>query len=98
MKWNASPTVSADGKKIAVLQGAGNDYRVAMLDRSLGSPQWSRLSPGPQDESPSFAPNGAMLLYAARGGVFVVSADGRVRQQLVQGAREPAWGPFRTPQ
>jgi TolB protein len=93
--YNASPTVSADGKKIAVLQGAGNDYRVALLDRSLGSPQWSRLSPGSQDESPSFAPNGAMLLYAARGGVFVVSADGRVRQQLVQGAREPAWGPFR---
>jgi TolB protein len=93
--YNASPTVSADGKKIAVLQGAGNDYRVAMLDRSLGSPQWTRLSPGSQDESPSFAPNGAMLLYAARGGVFVVSADGRVRQQLVQGAREPAWGPFR---
>ncbi len=96
--YNASPTVSADGKKIAVLQGAGNDYRVAMLDRSLGSPQWTRLSPGPQDEAPSFAPNGAMLLYAARGGVFVVSADGRVRQQLVHGAREPAWGPFRTPQ
>jgi hypothetical protein len=37
-----------------------------------------------------------MLLYAAHGGVFVVSADGRVRQRLVQGAREPAWGPFRT--
>jgi TolB protein len=93
--YNASPTVSADGKKIAVLQGAGNDYRVALLDRSLGSPQWTRLSPGSQDEAPSFAPNGAMLLYAARGGVFAVSADGRVRQQLVQGAREPAWGPFR---
>lgn len=95
--YNASPTVSADGKKIAVVQGAGNDYRVALLDRSLGSPQWSRLSPGSQDEAPSFAPNGSMLLYAARGGVFVVSADGRVRQQLVAGAREPAWGPFRTP-
>ena len=93
--YNASPTVSADGKKIAVLQGAGNDYRVAMLDRSLGSPQWTKLSPGSQDEAPSFAPNGSMLLYAARGGVFVVSADGRVRQQLVRGAREPAWGPFR---
>ena len=96
--YNASPSVSADGKKIAVVQGAGNDYRIAMLDRSLGAPRWSRLSPGSQDEAPSFAPNGAMLLYATRSGVFVVSADGRVRQQLVSGAREPAWGPFRTPQ
>jgi TolB protein len=71
------------------------EYRVSMHYRTQGSPHLTRLTPGSQDVSPSFAPNGAMLLYAARGGVFVVSADGRVRQQLVQGAREPAWGPFR---
>ena len=96
--YNASPSVSFDGKKIATAQGAGNVYRIALLDNRLGSPRWSMLSPGSLDESPSFAPNGAMLLYATRGGVYVVSADGRTRQQLVSGAREPAWGPFRTPQ
>lgn len=100
--YNASPSVSFDGKKIATAQGAGNVYRIALLDNSLGSPRWSMLSPGSLDESPSFAPNGAMVLYAAREGrrgvLYAVSADGRVRQRLVLAegdVREPAWSPYR---
>jgi TolB protein len=100
--YNASATVSHDDKKIAVAQGAGNVYRIALLDRSLGSPRWSTLSPGSLDESPSFAPNASMVLYAAREGargvLYAVSADGRVRQRLVLAdgnVREPAWGPYR---
>ena len=100
--YNASPTVSHDGKKIAVAQGSGNTYRIAMLDRSLGSPRWSNLSPGSLDESPSFAPNAAMVLYAGREGrrgvLYAVSADARVRQRLILAegdVREPAWSPYR---
>ncbi len=102
--YNARPTVSFDGKKIAVAQGAGNTYRIALMDSSLGSARWSMLSPGSQDESPSFAPNAAMVLYAAseggRGVLYAVSADARVRQRLVVSGgdvREPAWGPYRLP-
>lgn len=102
--YNATATVSYDGKKIAVAQGNGNNYRIALLDSSLGSPRWSMLSPGSLDESPSFAPNASMVLYAAREGgrgvLYAVSADARVRQRLVLAnadVREPAWGPFRTP-
>ena len=100
--YNASPSLSFDGKKLATAQGAGNVYRIALMDRSTGSPRWSMLSPGSLDESPSFAPNGAMVLYAAREGqrgvLYAVSADGRVRQRLVLASgdvREPAWSPFR---
>ena len=100
--YNASPSVSFDGKKIATAQGAGNTYRIALFDRSIGNGRWSLLSPGSLDESPSFAPNGAMILYAAREGrrgvLYTVSADGRVRAPLVLGGgdvREPAWSPYR---
>ncbi|PJK00546.1 Tol-Pal system beta propeller repeat protein TolB [Lysobacteraceae bacterium NML91-0213] len=100
--YNADPSVSFDGHKIAVAQGSGNVYRIAVLDRSLGSPRWSTLSPGSLDESPSFAPNASMVLYAAREGrrgvLYAVSSDGRVRQRLVLSdgdVREPAWGPYR---
>ncbi|MDQ3056456.1 MAG: Tol-Pal system beta propeller repeat protein TolB [Pseudomonadota bacterium] len=100
--YNADASVSYDGKKIAVAQGGGNTYRIAMLDRSLGSPRWTTLSPGSLDESPSFAPNASMILYAAREGrrgvLYAVSADARVRQRLVLAdgdVREPAWGPYR---
>ncbi|HZV22450.1 MAG TPA: Tol-Pal system beta propeller repeat protein TolB [Luteimonas sp.] len=100
--YNGDPTVSYDGKKIAMTQGNGNNYRIALLDLSLGSPRWSMLSPGSLDESPSFAPNASMVLYAAREGnrgvLYAVSADARVRQRLVLAngdVREPAWGPYR---
>ena len=100
--YNAKASVSYDGKKLAMTQGNGNNFRIALLDRSLGSPRWSTLSPGSLDESPSFAPNASMILYAAREGsrgvLYAVSADGRVRQRLVLAdgdVREPAWGPYR---
>lgn len=102
--YNARATVSFDGKKIAMAQGSGNNYRIALMDSSLGSARWSMLSPGSLDESPSFAPNAGMVLYAAREGgrgvLYAVSADARVRQRLVVAGgdvREPAWGPYRLP-
>jgi TolB protein len=102
-QYNASATVSYDGKKIAMAQGNGNVYRIALLDRSSGSSgRWQMLSPGNLDESPSFAPNASMVLYAAREGgrsvLYAVSADGRVRQRLVLAdgdVYEPAWSPYR---
>jgi TolB protein len=102
-EYNAGPSVTWDGKQFAMVQGNGNVYRIAVLDRSLGSPGETRvLSPGNLDEAPSYAPNGSMLIYAAsegpRGVLYAVSADARVRQRLVLAdgdVREPAWSPFR---
>jgi TolB protein len=60
------------------------------------------LTPGPNDESPSVAPNSRMILYAVdegagRGTLAAVSIDGRVKQRLSSAGtdvREPAWGPL----
>jgi TolB protein len=59
------------------------------------------LSHGHLDESPSFAPNGATLMYSERdangGSLATVSIDGLtgLRLKAPQGeVREPAWGPF----
>lgn len=100
--FNAKASVSFDGKKIAMAQGNRNVYRIAVMDRSRATPVWQTLSPGNLDESPSFAPNASMLLYATkeggRGVLYAVSADARVRQRLVLtdgDVREPAWSPFR---
>jgi TolB protein len=100
-QYNASPSVvDAKGVKLAMVQGSGNVYRIAIVDRATN--QSNLVSPGSQDEAPSFAPNGSMLLYAAsegsRGVLYAVSADGRVRQRLglAEGdVREPSWGPYR---
>ena len=102
-EYNAKVNVGYDGKKWAMVQGRGNVYRIAVLDRERGNPGTVRLiSPGPMDESPSFAPNASMVLYAAREGsrgvLYAAAADGSVRQRLALpdgDIREPAWGPFR---
>jgi TolB protein len=101
--YNARASVSADGKKIAMVQGNKNVYRIAVMDRERGDPGVTKvITNGTLDESPSFAPNGSMILYASkegtRGVLYAVSSDGLVKQRLgyAEGdVREPAWGPFR---
>jgi len=96
--YNARASVSPDGRRIAVAQGRGNEYRIAVWD--IEAQRFTVLTPGVLDESPSFAPNGSMVLYATREGMrgvlSAVSADGNVRQRLILSegdVREPAWSP-----
>jgi TolB protein len=97
--YNARASVAPDGRKIAVAQGRGNEYRIAVWD--IETERFTILTPGKLDESPSFAPNGSMILYATREGergvLSAVSADGNVRQRLILSegdVREPAWSPL----
>jgi TolB protein len=95
----ARPRVSPDGTKLAFVTREGSNYRIAVQDLASGTV--SVLSHGSLDESPSFAPNGATIIYAGRDGAIgslqSVSVDGLVSQRLTssQGElREPAWEPF----
>lgn len=97
-EYNARASISPDGTRIAMAYGRGNEYRIAVLDTESG--RMRVLTPGVLDESPSFAPNGSMILYATREGtrgvLAAVSVDGNVRQRLIltEGdVREPAWSP-----
>jgi len=99
--YNARPRVSADGTQLAMVTLDGGNYRIAVQD--LGSGSVRVLSHGRLDESPSFAPNGATLLYSqregSRGSLATISVDGLtgLRLKVQQGAvGEPAWGPFGT--
>ncbi|WP_284320896.1 Tol-Pal system beta propeller repeat protein TolB [Dyella acidisoli] len=98
---NLDAAISYDSKQTAMVQANGNVYRIAIVDQSLGG-QVRFLSPGPIDESPSFAPNASMLIYAATDGardvLYAVSNDGLVRQRLALAdgdVRQPSWGPYR---
>lgn len=98
-KYNASPSVASDGKTLAVLSGTDNQYNIAVQD--LGSGRYTVLTQSGNDQSPSMAPNGKMVLYATqvggRGVLGMVSTDGKVKLTLPAregDVREPAWGPF----
>jgi TolB protein len=97
-RYNAAPDISPDGKQLAMVHRADGGDRIAVLD--LETEQLRVLTQGPLDESPSFAPNGAMLIYASnRGGaarLATVSLYGRADQPLALThgvARSPAWSP-----
>jgi TolB protein len=97
--YAARPRVSPDGKQLALITQEGGAFRVGVMD--LASSQLTTLSRGTLDESPGFAPNGAVLIFAGRergqGVLATVSVDGQVSLRLKsdQGeVREPVWGPF----
>jgi TolB protein len=98
--YNARASYSPDGKILTfVTQDEGN-YRIAIQDLDTGVMQV--LSQGRLDESPSFAPNGSMVIFGAKSGrrgvLAAVSVDGRIRQRLAlqEGdVREPDWSPFK---
>ncbi|MCU7915164.1 MAG: Tol-Pal system beta propeller repeat protein TolB [Candidatus Thiodiazotropha sp. (ex Gloverina cf. vestifex)] len=98
--YNARASFSPDGKLLALVTLEDGSYRIAVQDLDSGIMQV--LSQGSLDESPSFAPNGSMIIYATKAGyrgvLAAVSVDGRVRQRLAlqEGdVREPVWSPFK---
>ncbi|MCF7972112.1 MAG: Tol-Pal system beta propeller repeat protein TolB [Methylococcaceae bacterium] len=96
--YNARGSFSADGKSVVMVQGAQGSYRIAVQD--LASRSTTVLTNGPLDESPSFAPNGKVIIYARRKGnndiLATVTLDGVSKQDIQHTGgmvREPAWAP-----
>ncbi|MFZ9038553.1 MAG: Tol-Pal system beta propeller repeat protein TolB [Gammaproteobacteria bacterium] len=97
--YNSAASLSPDGKYIAMVHGERGQYKIAQLDRETGN--LTVLTDSSLDESPSFSPNGRMVLYASTRGnngfLYAVSIDGRAKHKLSDQAgniREPVWGPF----
>jgi TolB protein len=98
--YNARPRLSPDESQLAFVTQEEGAYRIATMDlRGRGDVQV--LTKGHFDVSPSYAPNGAEIIYATRdrgrGVLALVSADGRVQERLVSSegeVQEPAWSPF----
>ena len=99
--YNANPVISPNGRYLAMVTASpGQGYHIGLLDLQNGD--FRVLTRTFLDESPSFAPNGEMILYAmqrgGRGQLAVVSTEGGTSQYLkVQrgDVKEPDWGPYR---
>ena len=97
--YNISPAVSPDGRWLAwVTRDSGFRVMVQPLD---GSAPPRAVTDTSDDESPSFAPNSRLLIYATRAQgrdvLMTTTLDGRIRTRLLSSSadvREPVWGPF----
>ncbi|MDH3376459.1 MAG: Tol-Pal system protein TolB, partial [Gammaproteobacteria bacterium] len=97
--YNARASYAPDGERLTLITNQGGGFHTAVY--FINSRSLQVLTKTLVDESPTFAPNGAMILYATksrgRGVLAAMSADGRVRQilKVQQGdVREPAWSPL----
>jgi len=97
--YNARGRVSPDGKSLVMVNRRDGNYQIAAQDIKSGNLRI--LTETNLDESPTIAPNGAMLMYATnfggKGILAAVSLDARTKVRLPskQGdVREPAWSPF----
>ena len=99
-RYNARAAFSPDGSRLVFVHesepATGN--RIAVME--IGGDEIEVLTGGSLDESPTFAPNGRLILYATtergRAALAAVSIDGRFRQRLSideTGVRDPAWSP-----
>lgn len=99
--YNVSPAISPDGRTLAYIsrQGSGA-FKLFTLDLSAGA-QPVALTDTTDDESPSFAPNGKLIIYATRAAgrdvLMTTTLDGKIKARLVSttaDVREPTWSPF----
>lgn len=99
--YNARASFTPDGNHIVMLNQQSKLYNIGILDLDTSTFRVLTSSSATDNESPSIAPNGSMVLYgtiyAGRSVLSMVASDGSVQIRLPARngeVQDPAWSPF----
>jgi len=99
--YNARASFAPDGRHVLMLNRTKGLFAIAVLDLDTGVLRELTSASGADSESPSVAPNGAMVLYGTlyqgRSVLAMSSVDARVQVRLPvrEGdVQDPAWSPW----
>ncbi len=97
--YNISPAISPDGRWLAYVSRINGAFKLQVMELSTGGV--TALTETSADESPSFAPNSRLIVYATqqqgRESLMTTTLDGKIKARLAGqdgDIREPSWGPF----
>ena len=97
--YNISPAISPDGRWLAYISRVNGAFKLHVMELASGT--ITAITDSGTDESPSFAPNSRLIVYATqnqgREALMTTTLDGKLKARLAgQGGdiREPDWGPF----
>lgn len=97
--YNISPALSPDGRWLAYVSRVGGRYKLHVMELSSGTA--TSITDTSADESPSFAPNSRLIVYATqqqgKEALMTTTLDGKIKARLSGASgdiREPDWGPF----
>ncbi|MCY1170421.1 MULTISPECIES: Tol-Pal system beta propeller repeat protein TolB [Polaromonas] len=97
--YNISPAISPDGRWLAYVSRVGGAFKLQVMELASGTV--TQITDTSADESPSFAPNSRLIVYATqqqgREALMTTTLDGKIKARLSGASgdiREPDWGPF----
>lgn len=97
--YNISPAMSPDGKYMAYISRVGGAFKLQVMELAGGTV--NQITDTTADESPSFAPNSRLIVYATqqqgRESLMTSTLDGKIKARLAGASgdvREPDWSPF----
>lgn len=97
--YNISPTISPDGRWLAFISRISGAFKLHAMDLISGAVV--AVTDSLADESPSFSPNGRLVMYATqqngREALMTTTLDGKIKTRLagqIGDIREPDWGPL----